>query len=191
MSDLSTVRTLISDSQQFFVSSAVGDGTTSDFQVPDFPIYPGTTKVYKGGALQVLDTDYTVDESLGLVSFVTPPTALIAIIISGNFTLLTDDQITEMLELNAGSSSPIRLAAADCLDAIASSQALIQKKIKLLDLQTDGPALAKALRDHASNLRKQVLDSDSQESDFDLIEMVYDTPSHVEKILKDAERDSA
>lgn len=66
--------------------------------------------------------------------------------------LLTDAQITALLTLESGN---VRLAAAQALDTIASSEALVSKKIRTLDLQTDGPAVAKELRERAAGLRKQ------------------------------------
>ena len=64
------------------------------------------------------------------------------------------------------SSNDVNLAGAKALETIAASEVLVQKKIKLLDLTTDGPAVAKALRESAVLLREQ---SDS-ESDIDYIE---------------------
>jgi hypothetical protein len=66
-----------------------------------------------------------------------------------------DDEIEAFLTLEDGD---VRLAAASALDAIASSETLILKKISQLGgaLVTDGPAVAKALRDHAKALRDQV-----------------------------------
>lgn len=49
--------------------------------------------------------------------------------------------------------SQVRRAAADALDAIASSEALIGKVIRTQLLTTDGPKTADALRKHASSLR--------------------------------------
>lgn len=66
--------------------------------------------------------------------------------------LLTDAQITGLLTLESGN---VRLAAAQALDTIASSEALVSKKIRTQDLQTDGPAVAKELRERAAGLRKQ------------------------------------
>lgn len=49
---------------------------------------------------------------------------------------------------------PISRAAADALDAIASSETLVGKKIRTGDgLTTDGPAVAADLRKHAASLR--------------------------------------
>ena len=75
----------------------------------------------------------------------------------------------------------LRLAAAMALDTMASSEAIIQKRIELLDLKTDGPAVAKSLREHAKELRRQV----DEEFDFDWAEMNVDTFSQREIILKD------
>lgn len=66
--------------------------------------------------------------------------------------LLSDPQIEALLTLEHGR---IRRAAAQALDTIASSEALISKKIRTLDLNTDGPAVAKELRDRATSLRQQ------------------------------------
>jgi len=66
--------------------------------------------------------------------------------------LFTDAQITAFLTLEANN---VRLAAAQALDTIASSEALVSKKIRTQDLQTDGPAVAEELRKRAEALRKQ------------------------------------
>ena len=66
--------------------------------------------------------------------------------------LLTTAQIHGYLNLAGGR---VRRAAAMALDTIATSEALISKRIKTLDLTTDGPAVAKALRDHAQRLRDE------------------------------------
>lgn len=66
--------------------------------------------------------------------------------------LFEDAQITALLGM---CGDRVRRAAAMALDTIASSEALISKRIRTLDLQTDGPAVAKALRDHAQRLREE------------------------------------
>lgn len=65
--------------------------------------------------------------------------------------LFTDDQITAFLTLEG----TVRLAAAAALETIATSEALISKKIRTQDLSTDGPAVAKELRERAAALRTQ------------------------------------
>jgi hypothetical protein len=84
--------------------------------------------------------------------------------------IFQDAEIEAWLGLMGGS---ILLAAAQALDTIASSEALIMKKIRLLDVTTDGPAVAKALRDHAQKLREQQQMEDV-EGAFDIAEWVVD-----------------
>lgn len=66
--------------------------------------------------------------------------------------LLSDAQITRMLSL---SGDRVKRAAALALDTIAASEALVSKKIKTLDLSTDGPAVARELRELARRLREE------------------------------------
>lgn len=103
-----------------------------------------------------------------------------------NSAIFTDDEIDAFLTMTQiDNENEIRLAAAQALDTLASSEALVQKRIKLLDLQTDGPAVAKELRERAKELRRQV----EEEFDFDWAEMALDPFSKRELIIKDALRD--
>lgn len=76
--------------------------------------------------------------------------------------LLDDTQIEAFLALEGG---VVKLAAAQALDTIASSEALVAKVIKTQDLSTDGPKTADALRKHAASLRAQVKASDDEADD--------------------------
>ncbi len=67
--------------------------------------------------------------------------------------LFTDEQLTGLLTLDGGT---VKLAAANALDIIATSEVLISKKISTQDLSTDGPAVAAELRARAKALRDQV-----------------------------------
>lgn len=93
---------------------------------------------------------------------------LLATDTDSNNAIFSDDEIAAFLALEDDS---VKRAAAAALDQIASSEALIQKRIKLLDLQTDGPAVAKALREHATALRQQADDEETAGA-FDYAEMV-------------------
>lgn len=66
--------------------------------------------------------------------------------------IFNDAEIEAFLALN---DSEVLLSAAMALETIASNEALVQKRITMLDLSTDGPATAKALRDGAKALRDQ------------------------------------
>lgn len=71
---------------------------------------------------------------------------------SVNEHVLEEADIDAFLGLTGGS---VLLAAALALDAIAVSEVLVQKRIKLLDLSTDGPAEAAELRALATSYRAQ------------------------------------
>lgn len=57
-------------------------------------------------------------------------------------------------------------AAADALDAIATSEALTSKKIRTQDLSTDGPAVAAELRKQAATLRGKADQVDAEADSF-------------------------
>lgn len=79
--------------------------------------------------------------------------------------LLPDEAINGFLGLN---DDNVRRAAADALDAIASSEVLVSKKITTQDLATDGPAVAAELRARAAQLRARADELDSMDV-FDVI----------------------
>jgi hypothetical protein len=83
----------------------------------------------------------------------------------GDF-LLEDDVITGYLALN---SDNVRRAAADALDAIASSETLVSKAIRTQDLATDGAKVADSLRKHAATLRAQADDADDDGFVFEIV----------------------
>ena len=73
----------------------------------------------------------------------------------------------------------------DALDAIASNEALDQKKTKVGDISTDGPAVAKALREHAEQLRKQA----EAYAGFETAEMVTTDAAYWERLTNQALRE--
>ena len=81
--------------------------------------------------------------------------------------ILDDDQVNGFLTLN---SDNVRLAAADALRAIATSEALISKVIRTQDKSTDGAKLAEALLKLADKYEQQ--GRDSQDDDADLFDIV-------------------
>ena len=102
--------------------------------------------------------------------------------IDGTNAIFSDEEITAFLTLNA--SNTLR-AAAMALDTIASSEVLVLKVIRLLDLTTDGAKVADALRKHAASLREQAV---LEDEGFDIAEMVFNPATFVEKINKEALR---
>lgn len=79
--------------------------------------------------------------------------------------LFEDDQIEAFLAMQGGN---VKRAAASGLETIARSEALISKKIRTSDgLSTDGPAVAKELRESAAALRAEAdADDDDGADDF-------------------------
>jgi len=66
--------------------------------------------------------------------------------------IFNDESIAAFLDLAGGS---IKRAAASALMVIAVNEVLVQKRIRLLDLSTDGPAEAEALRKLAGQYRAE------------------------------------
>ena len=181
MSDISQIRNIIGDPFLYDRAEAVGDGTTKEYAVPNTPVRPDTQTVTVNGQPKAETTDYTLDDALGLVTFILAPPDTEEVVITYEYSLLSDVQLQDFLDVESGD---VRMAAAQALDSIASTQTLILKRIKVLDLSTDGPAVAKALRAHATSLRKQ---SDG-ESSFDFAEQINDSPGLLEKVRKDQMR---
>ena len=78
----------------------------------------------------------------------------------------SDDEISGFIGeyADAGTEptrAQVKRAAADVIDALANNEALVLKKIKTEDLQTDGAATANALRAGARALRQQADDEPS------------------------------
>jgi hypothetical protein len=95
------------------------------------------------------------------------------------FPLHTDAQLSAFLALEGGN---VKRAAAASLEAIATSETLVGKKITTQDLSTDGPAVAKDLRERAKGLRDQADKADAEADDdadgfgFDAVAMPARTP---------------
>lgn len=85
--------------------------------------------------------------------------------------LLSDEMYTGYLTLQDGN---VHRAAADALDAMATSEVLLSKKIRTQDLQTDGPAVAAELRKQAATLRGRAdaIDAQADAGYFEIIPMV-------------------
>ena len=73
------------------------------------------------------------------------------------FFFFQDEELTALLAIEAGST---RLAAALALETIASDTAMVDKVIKIMDLETDGAKVLDALLKRAALLRQQAEDGD-------------------------------
>lgn len=90
-----------------------------------------------------------------------------------------DAEIDAFLALG---SSQVLLAAAFALENLAANETLVQKRIKLLDLQTDGPAQAAELRALAAALRTQYASMPA----YDVAQMVVDASTYLQRVYDDA-----
>lgn len=87
---------------------------------------------------------------------------LIADVDTGENQIFTDEQLEGYLSITRQS---VKRAAADALDAIASSEALTSKVIQTQDRSSNGAAVADALRKHATALRARAKEEEDAEDD--------------------------
>lgn len=97
-----------------------------------------------------------------------------------------DSEIDAFLSL---ASNSVFKATALALMSIAVNEALVSKRIKLLDLTTDGPAVAKALNEKAKEYMALAEAADIAASGgFDIAEMVQDQFTYYSKLIKESLR---
>lgn len=86
--------------------------------------------------------------------------------------IFSDDEITAFMAME---DSVVKRSAALALETIASSEVLVQKVIRLLDLSTNGPAESTELLKRAALLRAQAADEElGVTSGIDFAEMITD-----------------
>jgi hypothetical protein len=92
--------------------------------------------------------------SIPIVDYSTPAAKVRLLISDIDLTspIFNDEAIAAFLEINGDS---VKRAAASALLVIAANEVLVQKRIRLLDLATDGPAEAEALRKLAAQYRDE------------------------------------
>lgn len=103
--------------------------------------------------------------------------------------LFTDEEIDTFLTLRASS---VFRAAATALRTIASNEVQVQKRISILDLRTDGPSEARALRQLADDY-EQAADEEDREAvsgGFAIAEFADDEFGRLERLRKEAERET-
>ncbi len=98
--------------------------------------------------------------------------------------LFEDGEVSAFLLMEA---DVVRRGAALALETMASNEAYVSKRIEILDLKTDGPAVAAALMKRAAELRSQA-DRDEQAEEggaFEIAEWVVDDFSGRERLGKE------
>jgi len=99
--------------------------------------------------------------------------------------IFNDEAIQAFIDMALDSN--LKRAAAQSLMSIAVNEVLVQKRITLLDLKTDGPAEAIQLRLMAKELMKQA-DDEELTGAFDWAEQVNTGWQYDELLYKDALR---
>lgn len=98
-----------------------------------------------------------------------------------DYAIFDDNQIDAFVSMALDNN--VKRAAAQALLVIAANEVYVQKRIRLLDLSTDGPAEAIQLRLLAKQLRQEA-DDEEITDDFDWAEMVTDPASYDERLWK-------
>jgi hypothetical protein len=91
----------------------------------------------------------------------------------------------EEIEVFLSMRDSVSLAAALALRTIAGNEAQVSKRITFLELQTDGPAVSRALREQATELEKMTDD----DAEIEIASMNVDIFSRRDLILKRARRE--
>ena len=98
-----------------------------------------------------------------MVTFTTAPTNGHALVFNFRHTILSDTDLNAFLTLYEQDDF---MAAAQALETMAAHEVMVQKVIRINNVQTDGARQAEALRKLAATLREQ-----SAEGTFDYVEV--------------------
>lgn len=97
---LSKVRLELGDNATQFTTNLTGNGTTKDFYMQVKPVDSTYLTVTVGGVAKANPADFTVEENLGMIHFVTAPTNNAAIVISGtHYRYFTTSELTNFVNI--------------------------------------------------------------------------------------------
>ena len=100
---ISRTRLEIGDNAAQFTANLVGDGVTKDFYLTVKPVDALYLVVKVNNVVKAQPTDFTVEENLGVIHFVTAPAAAAAIKVTGtNYRYFTTDEITTFINTAVG-----------------------------------------------------------------------------------------
>lgn len=95
---LSRVRLELGDNAQQFTKTLLGDGTTKDFYIGVKPVQAYGLIVTVNGVSKTNPTDFTLEESIGMIHFVTAPASGAAIVVTGTqWRYFTDTELTTFI----------------------------------------------------------------------------------------------
>lgn len=113
---------------------------------------------------------------------------LVSDVTEGDF-LFSDEEMEAFLDMEEA----VLPAAARVLEVIAANEVLIQKRITILDLKTDGPAESKELRELAKTWREEWNLASEEEDDyagFEIAEQVVDVFTYRDRLVNDLLRNA-
>lgn len=126
LTDIEAVRLKTSDKPTYRRDQTEGDGERTMFHVEHRPVLSTPAlKVYVDDVLQVVTTDYTLDATNGIVTFVDTPSVNSKVVFEYYSVVFTDDEVQLFLTEASGDTT---LAAALNLFAWAASAAEMARK---------------------------------------------------------------
>ena len=102
--------------------------------------------------------------------------------------IFDDDAIDAFISMAL--ANHVKRAAATALIVMATNEVMVQKRIKILDISTDGPAEAAQLRLLAEGYQKEADDEEAADTDgaFDWAEIVVNPTTYRERVYKESLR---
>lgn len=117
--NLQLLRKMIADPYKSGFDEVVADGESQDFQLSHHPVKTSSYQVLLDGNLQTESTDYTLDLETGLLNMVALPTAELELDVKYEYSVFSDTELTEFLELDG----TVDKAAVRCIDILLADSA--------------------------------------------------------------------
>jgi hypothetical protein len=153
LTDLEELREALGDTPVPTNDSDLGDGSATIFQLPSFPVTAGSETVFVSGVEQTDPTDYSLDDDLGRLTFVSAPADQAVIIVVGTATQWSDTRLNDILD-RAGSVTAAALEAIEWKIAQLSNVSSFTAGDVEVDNRVQLAAL-KALHDYLDKKLKQ------------------------------------
>ena len=130
---LSRVRLELGDNAQQFTKTLLGDGITKDFYIGVKPVSAYGLLVTVNGVNKTNPTDFTLEESIGMIHFVTAPASGAAIVVKGTqWRYFTDTELSTFVNTAVTQHTDNRTDAYGSNITIASIPAVEEYPVALL-----------------------------------------------------------
>lgn len=130
---LSRVRLELGDNAKQFTTNLTGDGVTKDFYMTVKPVDATYLTVTVNGVAKANPTDFTVEENLGMIHFVTAPAENAVIVISGtHYRYFTTSELTTFVNTAVTQHTTNRTDAYGSEVTIANIPAVEEYPVALL-----------------------------------------------------------